>query len=240
MPFPKPLPRIGADEATHPAITMKLQTALFSSIAALLVLAPIAIPASAAPRQTRIAQSTTTPATARKENRKEDPARKAQWDAKRNEMKAKLDAILTPDQRQQLQSAIVSGLNPRMAMAQLNLSDAQKAQIKAAFPKMAALNLTEAQKTQMMQIAQQTRQQVQSILTPQQQTQLQAAIAQGKSPKDAMKDLGITDAQKTQLRDVKKASKESIFALLTPEQRQQMGGRGEGKGAGQAGRRGAR
>jgi periplasmic protein CpxP/Spy len=203
-----------------------LKTIFVSTIAGILLIAPIAPQADAAPRQTQIAQ------------RQADPARRAEMDTKRAEMKAKIDAILTPAQQQQLKDAMISGLNPRMAMAQLNLTDAQKAQLKAAFPKLAALNLTDAQKTQIAQIAQQTRQQVQGILTAPQQEQLKSAIAQGQDPKDAMKSIGISDSQRTQLRQVHKSSKEAFTALLTPEQRQQMGGRGEGNG--QMGRRGDR
>lgn len=220
--------------------TNTIKTALFSTIAGLIITAPIVLPAiaNAAPRQaTRIAQSTT-PNTDRpvgaafpRGNRKAaDPARQAERAAKHQEMKAKIDAILTPAQRQQMQEAIGSGINPRLAMAQLNLTDSQKQQLAAALPKLAALNLTDAQKTQVTQITQKTRQQVQGILTPQQQEQLRSAIAQGKNPKEAMKALGISDTQKTQLRQVYQYSKDEFVAILTPEQRQQMGGEGRDGG----------
>jgi periplasmic protein CpxP/Spy len=244
MLSPNPLPRIAVSRNKQPprqspsltslslgplgkliAPTMNatnLQTIFVSTIAGILLLSPIAPQANAAPRHTQIAQGD------RGQQRQADPARKAQWEAKRQDMKAKIDAILTPEQRQQLQSAVASGLPPHFAMAQLNLSPAQKQQLAAAFPKLAALNLTDAQKSQMLQVAQSSRQQVQSILNPTQQEQLRAAIAQGQNPKEAMKGLNLTDAQKTQLRQVRQSSKEALVALLTPEQRQQMGRYREG------------
>jgi periplasmic protein CpxP/Spy len=83
------------------------------------------------------------------------------------------------------------------------------------------LNLTDAQKQQFKTIRQNTRQQIQSVLTDEQRTKLESAGQSGQSSdrKAVMKSLNLTDTQKQQMRDIRKKSREQMLAILTPEQR---------------------
>jgi periplasmic protein CpxP/Spy len=83
------------------------------------------------------------------------------------------------------------------------------------------LNLTDTQKQQLKTIRQNTRQQIQSVLTEEQRTKLESAGQSGQSSdrKAVMKSLNLTDTQKQQMRDIRKKSQEQVLAILTPEQR---------------------
>lgn len=73
--------------------------------------------------------------------------------ALRQKTKEQIMAVLTPSQRSQLASALQSGQSFRQAMRSLNLTDAQKQQIRA--------------------IRESSRQQRLAILTPEQRAQLE-------------------------------------------------------------------
>jgi len=81
------------------------------------------------------------------------------------------------------------------------------------------LNLSDAQKEQMRALKQKTRQQVEAVLTPEQRSQLQSAIQNGQSPREAMRSLNLTDAQREQIRAIRESSRQQRLAILTPEQR---------------------
>ena len=62
--------------------------------------------------------------------------------------------------------------------------------------------------------------QIQNILTPEQQEQLETAIVKGTSMRKAFKSLTLSPKQKTQLAAVfKSLPKKEIFATMTPEQK---------------------
>jgi len=100
---------------------------------------------------------------------------------------------------------------------------------------MQRLNLTEAQKAQMQTIKNNTRTQIEAILTPEQKATLAAAKqarqgerqagqrqrGQGKKKK-GWANLNLTEQQQTQMRQIRESSKQQMQAVLTPEQRQQM------------------
>jgi len=87
----------------------------------------------------------------------------------------------------------------------------------------AALNLTDAQKAQMKDIRAQSKAKVIAILTPEQQTQFKTgtADAPGSSMK-ALRALNLTDTQKQQVKDILQAQRQSIQGILTPEQLAKM------------------
>lgn len=85
--------------------------------------------------------------------------------------------------------------------------------------KWANLNLTEAQREQMQQIREQTKAQIEQILTPEQRATLQASQQNGGKKRGAFKDLNLSDAQKQQMRQIKQSSMQRMQAILTPEQR---------------------
>lgn len=84
------------------------------------------------------------------------------------------------------------------------------------------LNLTPEQETKMRQIRQAAREQMDSILTPEQRTTLETARLNRQNPRQAFESLNLTDEQKTRIEQVRRSSREQMDAILTPEQRQQM------------------
>lgn len=83
---------------------------------------------------------------------------KAQMQAIRKNTSAQIQAILTPQQRQQFQAAMGSGQKRRSAFMDMNLSDQQKSQIR--------------------EIMQSAKAQAEAVLTPEQRQQLQTVREQ--------------------------------------------------------------
>ncbi len=79
------------------------------------------------------------------------------------------------------------------------------------------LNLTDAQKEQIKQIHSAAKEQIDTIFTPDQQTQRQQAKQQHTRP-----NLNLSDEQKAQIQNIRKNAESQIEALLTPEQQQQL------------------
>ncbi|MEA5507818.1 P pilus assembly/Cpx signaling pathway, periplasmic inhibitor/zinc-resistance associated protein [Halotia wernerae UHCC 0503] len=90
-------------------------------------------------------------------------AQKAQMQSIRRDTRAKIEAILTPEQKAKLAAA----KETRQAQRQ-----AGQGQRPGKGKGWAELNLTEAQKTQMRQIRESSKQQMQALLTPEQQAKL--------------------------------------------------------------------
>jgi Spy/CpxP family protein refolding chaperone len=121
-----------------------------------------------------------------------------------------LGAIATP-------FALNAQANPS---AQPLLAQAQQHQ-----SKWSQLNLTEQQQQQMRQIREETRTQMQSILTPEQQQKLQAAMQndQGRNHQ-AWREVmaSLTDEQKAKKRELMQQQKSRFEAILTAVQKQQL------------------
>lgn len=90
------------------------------------------------------------------------------------------------------------------------------------FPALAGLELTQQQQTQLTQLRQQTRTQVESILTPQQREQFKATLIEKKSLQSAIAALNLTPQQTDQLRQVLQSARTQVSSILTPEQQQQL------------------
>ena len=104
----------------------------------------------------------------------------------------------------------------------------------------AALNLTDAQKAQLASIESDTRAKVTAVLTPDQQTQLNAALANpapnagaNAAPGSpgrghahgmmrALRGLNLTDAQRAQIRTIMHSQHQAMLAVLTPDQQAQL------------------
>ncbi len=84
------------------------------------------------------------------------------------------------------------------------------------------LNLSADQKIKNKRIREESRDQIQRILTTDQQNQWKAAQQQGQKGREVMPSLNLSDSQKNQIRAIQKVTKERIEALLTPEQREKM------------------
>jgi Spy/CpxP family protein refolding chaperone len=84
------------------------------------------------------------------------------------------------------------------------------------------LNLSDSQKAQMRALRQKTKEQIMAVLTPSQRSQLASALQSGQSFRQAMRSLNLTDAQKQQIRAIRESSRQQRLAILTPEQRAQL------------------
>lgn len=85
------------------------------------------------------------------------------------------------------------------------------------------LGLTQEQKAKISEIRQNTRSQIEAVLTPQQLEQLKTAMQDSRqSKRQAFSTLNLTQEQKTQMRQIRQSAKSQYEAVLTPEQRQQL------------------
>ncbi len=65
--------------------------------------------------------------------------------------------------------------------------------------------------------------QVLAILNPNQQTQLDAVLTQGKNMWEGLAILDLSEIQKSRVQGIMKSQRLKIFKLLTPDQRRQLG-----------------
>jgi Spy/CpxP family protein refolding chaperone len=88
------------------------------------------------------------------------------------------------------------------------------------------LNLSDAQKQQMQQLRQETRAQIEAVLTPEQKAQLQTLKEQGQNQRqrrrDVLSSLNLTPEQQERIRAIRQEAKQKMDAILTPEQKQQL------------------
>lgn len=83
--------------------------------------------------------------------------------------------------------------------------------------KLEQLNLSDAQKAQMKQIRESTRQQLDAIFTPEQKEQLRTARQQHQKPK-----LNLSADQKAQMKAIHQKAESQMEAIMTPEQKQKF------------------
>lgn len=108
-------------------------------------------------------------------------------------------------------AAIAITAAPTVVQAELNNSRMSGAE----------LNLTAEQKSQLQQIGQETRSQIESVLTPQQREQLKANLSQRSrtgNRQASTAQLNLSNEQISKIQKIKKSSKEQMQAVLTPEQ----------------------
>jgi periplasmic protein CpxP/Spy len=89
------------------------------------------------------------------------------------------------------------------------------------------LGLTEAQQAQIQTIRQNTRAEMEKILTEEQREQLRTSMQDGgmqnrRNRQGKFASLNLTEEQKTQMRQLMQSQKAQIEAVLTPEQKAQM------------------
>lgn len=90
------------------------------------------------------------------------------------------------------------------------------------FPILEGIELTEQQQTQLDELRQQTRAQVEEILTEEQREQFITTLTEEQNLRNAIAALNLTDQQKEQLRPVFQSVRTQMGDILTPEQRQQL------------------
>jgi len=83
------------------------------------------------------------------------------------------------------------------------------------------LNLTDAQKAQLKTIHENAKTQRQSVFTPEQRAKLEQARQSG-DRKGVWKTLNLTEAQKQQMKAIGQSTKTQVQAVLTPAQQQQL------------------
>lgn len=84
------------------------------------------------------------------------------------------------------------------------------------------LNLTQQQQDQLAQIRQQTRSQIEALLTSEQRQQYQALQQNNQGRRGGLRELNLTEEQRTQVRQIMESSKSQSQAVLTPEQQAQL------------------
>jgi Spy/CpxP family protein refolding chaperone len=99
-------------------------------------------------------------------------------------------------------------------LAQANRQDRQS--------KWDKLNLSEEQKQQLRQIHEETRAQMQALLTPEQQEQFNTAMQNRQGSRSGKTALNLSEEQKAQMRQIMEAKKSRMQAILTPAQQQQL------------------
>ncbi|OZH55567.1 hypothetical protein AFK68_03775 [Hydrocoleum sp. CS-953] len=84
------------------------------------------------------------------------------------------------------------------------------------------LNLTLEQKAEWEEIRAQTKAEIQNILTPEQQEELETLTSQGQKKREAIRQLNLSEQQKTQMREIMQSSRQQMANILTEEQLQQV------------------
>jgi periplasmic protein CpxP/Spy len=87
---------------------------------------------------------------------------------------------------------------------------------------LSGLNLTQQQQDQIDQIRNQTRSQVESILSETQRTQIRTAMQQGQDFRAAAAAANVSADQQAQIRQIFQASRQQMASVLTPDQQQQL------------------
>ncbi|ABW26421.1 hypothetical protein [Acaryochloris marina] len=87
---------------------------------------------------------------------------------------------------------------------------------------LAALNLTTEQQAQVQQVQALAQAQIQTILSPDQQKQLQTLQSANLSQSAALQQLNLTGNQKSQLQEVESLAQQRILSILTAEQKKKL------------------
>jgi periplasmic protein CpxP/Spy len=90
------------------------------------------------------------------------------------------------------------------------------------FPALVGVELTPAQQSQMATLSNQTLPQIQTLLTPEQQTQFNTGLAQGQGVRVAASALNLSIAQRAQIFQILQTTRSQVTTILTPAQQQQI------------------
>jgi len=90
------------------------------------------------------------------------------------------------------------------------------------FPALSGLELTEQQHSQLNTLRQQTRSDIEAILTAEQEESLRTAWTERDGLRKAIANLNLTAQQRDQLRQVFQSARTEFSSILTPEQQQQL------------------
>jgi periplasmic protein CpxP/Spy len=171
------------------------------------------------------------------------PEQKTKVDALRAATKAQMDAVFTPEQRQQREQ-IKGQRQANQGGNDMNLTADQKTKLKAirdanqeqfkailtpaqqaqmaqgggGWGKGNKLNLTADQKARIEQLRAATKAQMDAVLTPAQQQQAKAHQDRRQAMGNSWKGMNLTADQKAKIKTIRESSEQQLNAILTPEQ----------------------
>ncbi len=177
------------------------------------------------------------------------PEQKTKVEALRAATKTQMDAVFTPEQRQQ-RDQMKAQRQANKGEQGMNLTTDQKAKIKAIrdankeqfkailTPAQQAqmaqggggwgkdggnkLNLTAEQKAKMEQLRASAKTQMDAVLTPAQQQQAKVHHDRREAMGNSWKSLNLTADQKAKIKAIREASEQQLNAILTPEQQAKL------------------
>lgn len=89
-------------------------------------------------------------------------------------------------------------------------------------PQFAGVEITQQQQDQLSQIRNETRAQIEKLLTPQQLQQFKTAMQSSQDRQAAFAAMNLSEEQKTQLQTIVQSAQNRAETVLTPEQRQKI------------------
>ena len=102
------------------------------------------------------------------------------------------------------------------------MAQAQPAEVVQMFPALAGVNLSESQMAQMQSLRQQTRSQIEGVVSSQQRQAFFNALQSGQGREDAIAAANLSDSQRTRVRSILKGAREEGRQILTVSQRRQI------------------
>jgi hypothetical protein len=122
-----------------------------------------------------------------------------------------------------MKSRLVSILTGVMVLTTTTtIAKAQATPLTQMFPALSGVSLTQEQQTQLEQLSQQTLPSIENVLTDEQQSKFQVALAGGKGVRVALLSVNTNAQQQKQIRDILEAKKAQITKTLTPQQQRQV------------------
>lgn len=119
--------------------------------------------------------------------------------------------------------AFTMTVTPLAVKAETPLSQQSSAQVKQLKQKLlTGVELTDEQKDKLLQIRDDTRSQIENLLTDEQKDQFKVARQNGERMRSAITSVNLSQEQKTELRNILKSSRDRVKAVLTPEQWEQV------------------
>nr|RNJ65946.1 MAG: hypothetical protein EDM05_28315 [Leptolyngbya sp. IPPAS B-1204] len=107
-------------------------------------------------------------------------------------------------------------------MVKIPVAQAEPLPLTQLFPALEGIQLTPEQRDQLETLAYQTLPQIQSVLTPDQQTQFASTLAAGKGMRVALSSLNLSVTQQLELRNLLQSTRAQVSQTLTPEQQLQL------------------
>jgi hypothetical protein len=124
--------------------------------------------------------------------------------------------------KRKMKSKLISLLTGAMVLTTTTVVQAQTTPLTQMFPALSGVSLTQEQQTQLQQLSQQTLPEVENVLTPEQKSKFQAALAEGKGVRIAVLSVNPSTQQQKQIRDILQGKKGQITKTLTLQQKRQV------------------